>query len=134
MVKILTERLGDFMRDSFHTVMRAFRAFDAEGKGFIEVDVLKQIMGEVRNSKEEPCFILILSYVIIDSRAAALTVTAATALLTLSSLHILTNSQGDEALSDQEVEEMIASCIDDGTGRIYYEDYAYLLAMDGRDM
>lgn len=44
MVKVLTERKKDFTRDSYHHLMRAFRAFDTDKKGYLEVEELKQIM------------------------------------------------------------------------------------------
>ena len=43
------------MRDDFHKIMRAFRALDPDGKGFIELDVLKKGLltrGEVFSTEE----------------------------------------------------------------------------------
>mmetsp|Transcript_30649 Transcript_30649/g.97876 ORF Transcript_30649/g.97876 Transcript_30649/m.97876 type:complete len:119 (+) Transcript_30649:477-833(+) len=40
-VKALTDRKGEFLRDSETKLMRAFRAFDPENKGYIDGENLK---------------------------------------------------------------------------------------------
>ena len=85
MGKVLTDRAKEFTRDSYHHLLRAFRAFDAEKKGYMEVEEMKKIM-----------------------------------------------TGGDLPLNDIEMDEMIACSVDQATNRIFYEDYAYKLAYDGR--
>ena len=38
------EQQATLVRDDYHKLMRAFRAFDKEGKGFIELDALKLVL------------------------------------------------------------------------------------------
>lgn len=65
--------------------MRAFRAFDPEGKGYIEGEYLKNIL----------------------------------------------MTRGD-SFRPKEAQEMLAAAVEESSGRIYYEDFAALLANDGR--
>ena len=44
LVVILTERKGDYLRDSYDQILCALRAFDPEGKGYIDVANLKYIL------------------------------------------------------------------------------------------
>lgn len=87
MIKILTERQKEYMRDSFHTILRAFRTFDPEDKGYFEPADLREIM-----------------------------------------------SQDPNAFTEQEIDEMVAAAIDEASGKIFYEEYAYKLSMDGRSL
>eukprot|EP00951_Prasinocladus_malaysianus_P030290 scaffold284460_cov50-Prasinocladus_malaysianus.AAC.1 len=77
----------EFQRDDYHRLMRAFRAFDPEKRGWINADYLKNLM--------------------------------------------LTRG---EQFTPDEVNHMLSVAVDEDTGRIYYEDYAMLLATDGRDI
>lgn len=82
--KFLAEQEAALFRDDYHTLLRAFRAFDTEGKGYIEAESLKASL----TSKGEP-------------------------------------------FSQDEMLNMMTFAADE-QGRIYYEDYAYRLATDGR--
>mmetsp|Transcript_30648 Transcript_30648/g.97869 ORF Transcript_30648/g.97869 Transcript_30648/m.97869 type:complete len:123 (+) Transcript_30648:477-845(+) len=86
-VKALTDRKGEFLRDSETKLMRAFRAFDPENKGYIDGENLKNLL----------------------------------------------MTQGD-AFRPEEATEMLSAAVDENTGYIYYEDFAGLLANDGRDL
>jgi Ca2+-binding EF-hand superfamily protein len=65
--------------------MRAFRAFDPEGKGYIDGEYLKNML----------------------------------------------MTRGD-AFRPKEAQEMLAAVEEEASGHIYYEDFAALLANDGR--
>ena len=75
----------EYTRDSEEKIMRAFRAFDPEGKGYIDGEYLKNLL----------------------------------------------MTRGD-SFRPKEAQEMLAVAVDEGTGHIYYEDFAKLLAEDGR--
>lgn len=87
MAQALVERKSEFQRDDYHRLLRAFRAFDPDKRGWINADVLKNLM--------------------------------------------LTRG---EPYSSEEVNHMLSVAVDEDTGKIYYEDYAMLLATDGRDI
>ena len=57
-VKALTDRKGEFLRDSETKLMRAFRAFDPENKGYIDGENLKvrtqSVNFAMRNAKTGP--------------------------------------------------------------------------------
>ena len=44
MMRVLTEQQNDFTRDSEDKILRAFRAFDPEGKGYIDGEYLKNLL------------------------------------------------------------------------------------------
>lgn len=67
--------------------MRAFRAFDPEGKGYIDGDYLKNLL----------------------------------------------MTRGDSFRPKEAQEMLVAAAVDEATGHIYYEDFAALLANDGRE-
>ncbi len=46
----LVQQEASLFRDDYHTLIRAFRAFDPEGKGYVEVEALKAVL----SSKGEP--------------------------------------------------------------------------------
>lgn len=75
----------EYTRDNEEKIMRAFRAFDPEGKGYIEGEYLKNIL----------------------------------------------MTRGD-SFRPKEAQEMLAAAVEESSGRIYYEDFAALLANDGR--
>eukprot|EP00798_Chlamydomonas_sp_ICE-L_P027767 gene27767-7407_t len=72
------------LRDDYHTLLRSFRAFDPEGKGYIEQEQFKGML----SSRGEP-------------------------------------------MTEEELNRMFAFSADDN-GRIFYEDYAQKLCVDGR--
>ena len=80
----MVEQKEHLMRDDYQRLLRAFRALDAEGNGYLEMDILREIM----------------------------------------------SSQG-EPLNEEDISSMMAVACD-SDGRIHYEDYAHLLATDGR--
>eukprot|EP00793_Prasinoderma_coloniale_P002737 PRCOL_00002219-RA len=82
---LLEHRQGEAARDSEEKLLRAFKAFDPEGKGYIEGSFLKNLL----------------------------------------------QTRGD-AFRDDEADAMVAAAMDAESGRIYYEDFAELLANDGR--
>lgn len=79
-------RQDDYKRDNEEKIMRAFRAFDPEGKGFIDGEYLKNML----------------------------------------------MARGD-SFRPKEAQEMLAAAVEESSGRIYYEDFAALLANDGRE-
>jgi calmodulin len=48
--KFLVDQEPSLFRDDYFTLIRAFRAFDAEGKGYIEVEQFKTIMSHKGDS------------------------------------------------------------------------------------
>ena len=87
MAQALVEKKTEFQRDDYHRLIRAFRAFDTDQKGWINADLMKNLM----------------------------------------------LSRGDQFTAD-EVNHLLSVAVDEDTGKIYYEDYAMLLATDGRDI
>eukprot|EP00873_Tetraselmis_striata_P006582 jgi/Tetstr1/426846/TSEL_017060.t1 len=87
MTRYLMEKKSELQRDDYHRLLRAFKFFDPEKRGWIPADYLKNLM--------------------------------------------LTKG---EVFSSDEVNHMLSAAVDEDTGRIYYEDYAMLLATDGRDI
>lgn len=41
----LVQQEASLFRDDYHTLLRAFRAFDPEGRGYVEADALKAALG-----------------------------------------------------------------------------------------
>ena len=87
MAQALVEKQKEYQRDDYHRLMRAFRAFDPDKKGWLNTEQWKKIM----IAKGEP-------------------------------------------LNQNELDHLLSVAVDEDTGRIYYEDYAMLLATDGRDI
>uniref|UniRef100_A0A061RCU6 Ef-hand calcium-binding domain-containing protein 2 n=1 Tax=Tetraselmis sp. GSL018 TaxID=582737 RepID=A0A061RCU6_9CHLO len=87
MGQALVDTRTELRRDDYHRLLRAFRAFDPEKKGWINADFLKNLM--------------------------------------------LTRA---EQFTADEVNHMLSVSVDEDTGKIFYEDYAMLLATDGRDI
>jgi len=85
MLRIVTEKQMEFLRDNEDKLLRAFKAFDPDDKGFIDPDYLKDVL----------------------------------------------TSRGD-AFREEEVKELMSAAIDSKTGNIFYEDFAEVLAADGR--
>ncbi|KAK3246517.1 hypothetical protein CYMTET_43948 [Cymbomonas tetramitiformis] len=85
MIKVLTEQANEYKRDNEEKILRAFRAFDPENKGYIEGDYLKNLL----------------------------------------------MTRGD-SFRPEEVTELLGVALDEQSGNIHYEDYAELLANDGR--
>mmetsp|Transcript_10639 Transcript_10639/g.12415 ORF Transcript_10639/g.12415 Transcript_10639/m.12415 type:complete len:168 (+) Transcript_10639:295-798(+) len=85
LLRVLTEQASDYKRDNEEKILRAFRAFDPENKGFVEGEYLKNLL----------------------------------------------MTRGD-AFRPEEVTELLGVALDEQSGNIYYEDYAELLANDGR--
>ncbi|KAK9808641.1 hypothetical protein WJX72_001102 [[Myrmecia] bisecta] len=77
----------ELARADYHLLMRAFRAFDPDKTGWIDAEVLKNLL----------------------------------------------LSKG-EVFNGQEAGNMLGCAVDGDSGRIYYEDYAYVLATDGRKL
>lgn len=51
----LVEHQESLIRDDYHKILRAFRAIDKDGKGYVELDVMKQMLqtrGEAFSSEE----------------------------------------------------------------------------------
>ncbi|CAG9463968.1 unnamed protein product [Pedinophyceae sp. YPF-701] len=88
--KMLLENPSQFVRDSYHKLMRAFRALDKDNNGYITSE---QLVSALRS-----------------------------------------DDFGGTGLSDEEVDQALLAAADPEDGRIYYEDYAYLLAYDGREL
>jgi Ca2+-binding EF-hand superfamily protein len=82
----LVEQKGALVRDSYFTILKAFKALDPTDRGFLEAEQLREAL-------------------------------AACA----------------EGLSTEEINSMITTAADN-QGRIYYAEYAYRLATDGRDV
>lgn len=87
-------------RDHYHTIMRALRAFDPEGKGWVDSQLLKTSMTTKVNPPTFMCT---------SSNGIA---------------HIV-NLQGDMLAPDEAI-KLISECAD-AKGRIFCEDYAMML-------
>ena len=85
MLRIVTEKQMEFLRDNEDELLRAFKAFDPDDKGYIDPDYLKDVL----------------------------------------------TSRGD-AFREEEVKELMSAAVDSKTGNIFYEDFAEVLAADGR--
>ena len=81
LVKQFMDMPAAYVRDTEDRILRAFRAFDTDEKGYIEADTFKTIM----------------------------------------------TARGD-AFRQEEAEVMLSACVENG--RIYYEDFARMLAED----
>mmetsp|Transcript_15607 Transcript_15607/g.21577 ORF Transcript_15607/g.21577 Transcript_15607/m.21577 type:complete len:169 (+) Transcript_15607:208-714(+) len=84
-IRILTDEVTNYKRDNEEKILRAFRAFDPENKGYIDGEFLKNTL----------------------------------------------MSRGD-TFRPEEVIELLGVACDESTGNIHYEDYAEILANDGR--
>eukprot|EP00241_Pyramimonas_parkeae_P007903 CAMPEP_0114248258 /NCGR_PEP_ID=MMETSP0058-20121206/13476_1 /TAXON_ID=36894 /ORGANISM="Pyramimonas parkeae, CCMP726" /LENGTH=169 /DNA_ID=CAMNT_0001361651 /DNA_START=168 /DNA_END=677 /DNA_ORIENTATION=- len=84
-MRVFTDEAANYKRDNEEKILRAFRAFDPENKGYIDGEFLKNTL----------------------------------------------MTRGD-AFRPEEVTELLGVSCDEQTGHIYYEDYAELLASDGR--
>lgn len=76
---------NDLIRDDYHKLMRAFRALDPERKGYIDAELLGNLM----------------------------------------------SSRG-EAFNAQESTAMLSCAAEAASGKVWYEDYAFKLATNGR--
>lgn len=87
--------------------MQAFQSLDSDKKGYLEAEYFKNLMS--RCALHPPNLI---------SRTLHLS----------STLNLVCFCSHGEKFSQEELEEMLAAAVDVETGRIYYEDFAELLA------
>ena len=103
---------NDLIRDDYHKLMRAFKALDPEKKGFISAELFSNLLssrGEAFSTAETGAM---LRYVV-------------------NSMNIWWTAyvEPDTVLNAR----CYCSCASEAaTGKVYYEDYAYKLATNGR--
>ena len=87
--------------------VQAFQSLDSDKKGYLEAEYFKNLMS--RRALHPPNLL---------SRTLHLSI----------ALNLVCFCSHGEKFSQEELEEMLAAAVDVETGRIYYEDFAELLA------
>lgn len=102
---------NELIRDDYHKLMRAFKALDPEKKGYIDADTFGSLL---------------------SSRGEALSSAETSTMLRYS----FPQDRSQPRASSQDPQAMNVRCCscasEAATGRVYYEDYAYKLAINGR--
>lgn len=100
---------NELIRDDYHKLMRAFKALDPEKKGYIDADTFGSLL---------------------SSRGEALSSAETSTMLR----YCFPQDRSQPRTSTQDLMNVCCcSCASEAaTGRVYYEDYAYKLAINGR--